>query len=170
MINHSSSSKSVIVMLLTCIAVVMCNVADISGAETGPSEPFDPAWTPEVVYDDNPGLIRLYWRTWEIAWDHVHIDPSASTSPFMDEAFSNGNIWIWDTCFMGLFCKYAPDRFPGVQSFENFYKLLHVGITSSQQLVHPSNPPLFAWVEWQNYKFTNDKDRLHMLLEDKEYL
>jgi hypothetical protein len=163
-------SKRVIISLLLFAAVIPCNVGDVHGAETGPSEPFDPTWTPEVVYDDNPGLVEFYWKAWDLAWDHVHTDTTAPTSPFMDEAFSNGDIWIWDTCFMGLFCKYAPDRFPGVQSFENFYKVFHDGITSSQTIWHPDNPPLFAWVEWQNYKFTNDLSRLQWLLEDTQYL
>ena len=144
MISDSSRSNSVIFILVLCVAVVLCNIGEVHGAETGLSEPFDPAWTPEVVYDDNPGLVGLYWRTWEIAWNHVHTDPTAPKSPFMDEAFANGQIWIWDTCFMGLFCKYAPDRFPGVQSFENFYKVLLDGISSSQTIWHPDNPPLFA--------------------------
>ncbi len=152
------------------LLIFLCSFSSYCRAETGPLEPFNPEWTPEVVFDDKPGLVEFYWKAWQLAWDHVHIDETAPVSPFMDEAFRNGRIWIWDTCFMGLFCKYAPDRFPGVQSFENFYKVLHDGISSSQEICHPSNPPLFAWVEWQNYKFTNDKARLHWLLEDTQYL
>jgi hypothetical protein len=157
-------------ILILFSAIVFCTVGDFCQAETGPSEPFDPAWTPEVVFDDHPGLVEFYWKTWQLAWDHVHTDATAPISPFMDEAFSNGDIWIWDTCFMGLFCKYAPDRFPGVQSLENFYQVLLDGMTSSQTVWHPDNPPLFAWVEWQNYKFTNDQARLRWLLEEKQYL
>ena len=45
----------------------------------------------------------------------------------MDEAFCDTQIWIWDTCFMSLFCKYAQSVFPGIESLNNFYEVLHNG-------------------------------------------
>ena len=47
----------------------------------------------------------------------------------MDEAFRDDTIWIWGTCFMTLFCKYAPAEFPGVESLNNFveWRLRHPG-------------------------------------------
>ena len=42
--------------------------------------------------------------------------------PFIDAAF-NGNIFLWDSCFMCCFCKYHMDELPVYQALDNFYKL-----------------------------------------------
>ena len=49
-------------------------------------------------------------------------------TPYMDEAFCATQVWIWDSCFMSLFCKYAREAFPGVETFDNFYKALYEGV------------------------------------------
>lgn len=61
---------------------------------------------------------------------------------------------------MALFCKYAPDVFPGVESFENFYQPIHDGRPSPFKIQHPDNPPLFAWIELEHARFTGDLTRL----------
>jgi len=119
---------------------------------------------PEPVFEENPGLIDFYWKAWELAWDHVVEKPGAPASPYMDEAFDPNTIWIWDTCFMVHFCKYAPDLFPGIQSFNNFYKPLHGGSKSSLKIHHPDNPPLFAWIEDEYMRFTGDTSRIASIL------
>lgn len=115
---------------------------------------------PEIILDAKPGYAEFHRRAWELAWDHVIEYPGAPRSPYMDEAHTPGRIWIWDTCFMALFCKYAPDVFPGVESFANFYQPLYNGTASTLDIHHLDNPPLFAWVEWQDYLVTGRRDRL----------
>lgn len=128
------------------------------------TNPFDRSRLPEPVFDENPGYIDFYWRAWEHAWDHVVQKPGAPASPYIDEAFDPDTIWIWDTCFMVHFCKYAPDLFPGIQSFDNFYKPLHEGIASPLKIHHPDNPPLFAWIEDEYLRFTGDTSRVRTVL------
>ncbi len=118
---------------------------------------------PEVVFDAEPGYADFHRRAWELAWEHVIELPGAPRSPYMDEAHTPGRIWIWDTCFMALFCKYAPDRFPGVESFDNFYRPLYDGAPTTLGIHHLDNPPLFAWIEWQDYLFTGRRDRLEAI-------
>lgn len=142
----------------------------VRSAEHGPTVPFDSAWVPAPVFDAHPGYVDMYWKAWKLAWEHVHWDSAAPASPFMDEAFADGTIWIWDTEFMALFCKYAPERFPGVESFDNFWKPMHDGVPSSQKIHHPDNPPFFAWVEWQHLQFTGDTARIRRILSKENYL
>lgn len=132
--------------------------------------PFDPSCCPEPVFDNEPDLVRLYWRAWELAWEHIKGCDDAPVSPFMDEAFSDHTIWIWDTCFMVHFCKYAPQAFPGIGSFENFYQVMHDGKRMSLTIQHPDNPPLFAWIEYEYAKLTGDVSRLRRIVVDKQYL
>lgn len=119
---------------------------------------------PEPVFPENPPWVDFYWRAWELAWDHVVHKPGAPQSPYMDEAFDPNIIWIWDTCFMVHFCKYAPHVFPGIQSFDNFYGPLHHGRSSTLAIQHPDNPPLFAWTEETYLRFTGDRQRLQRLI------
>jgi hypothetical protein len=70
----------------------------------------------------------------------------------MDEAFDPKTIWIWDTAFMTFFTRYAPARFPGVQSLRNFYEPMHHGGARPFVIQHPDNPPLFAWAEYANWR------------------
>ena len=82
-------------------------------------------YIPNPVFEEHPEFNDLYLKAWELAFEHIkHIDGMPQT-PYMDEAFCDTQIWIWDTCFMSLFCKYATDVFPGVQSLRNFYEVLY---------------------------------------------
>ncbi len=137
---------------------------------------------PRPVCDAHKDFIPLYEKAWALAHDHIKDVPGLPATPYMDEAASPYDIWIWDTCFMVLFCKYAQDRFPGVESLQNFYKVLHEG-ASLPRLPHPElpegiqfsihiadNPPLFAWTEHENALMHGDKEHLKTLLLEKQYL
>ena len=45
---------------------------------------------------------------------------SGFVSQFIDAAF-NQNIFLWDTCFMTMFCNYGHPLVPGICSLDNFY-------------------------------------------------
>ena len=129
------------------------------------------SFVPQPVYDDNPGLVDFYWKAWELAREKVKLQKNMPQSPYMDEGLWDDTIWIWDTAFMSLFCKYAPDVFPGVESLNNFYVIMHDGYEKSAlRINHPDNPPLFAWVEYDTYKFTGDRERLKYILDRHKYL
>ena len=125
---------------------------------------------PEPVFESEPGFVELYWKAWELAYAHVLRIPGLAQSPYMDEGFQADTLWIWDTCFMALFCRYAPDQFPGIESLLNFYAPIHDGFKMPLTIQHPDNPPLFAWVEHDYFQFTGDTERLRWLLEEKQYL
>jgi glycogen debranching enzyme len=131
--------------------------------------PLDRSQIPEPVFDENPALIDLYWFAWQLAWDHVVEKEGVPQSPYIDEGFDPNVIWIWDTCFMLHFCKYAPTIFPGIQSFENFYQPLHDGVPSTLKIHHVDNPPLFAWSEYEYACYTGDLSRLKRVIQ-KGYL
>lgn len=125
---------------------------------------------PEPVFDENPDLVNFYRQAWEYAWDHVVSSEKTLISPYIDEGCNLDTIWIWDTCFMTLFCRYAPDVFPGLESLDNFYQVMHDKQKMTANIHHPDNPPLFAWVELEHFKLTGDFQRLKKILSDKKYL
>lgn len=154
----------------------------------------NPDWKkflPRPVCDAHPKLNTFYQKAWEIAHNHVKTIDGMPQSPYMDEGFCDTQIWIWDTCFMSLFCKFAPEAFPGVESFQNFYDVLYHG----KQLPHviptenepkwtkaipgtpfgiqvhiADNPPLFAFAEYENALIHGDVDYLKELLYEKKSL
>ncbi|WP_176012642.1 trehalase family glycosidase [Victivallis sp. Marseille-Q1083] len=132
--------------------------------------PFSLESLPRIEFAAEPGLAELYEFAWKLAYDHIRECPGAPQTPYMDEGFSPDRIWIWDTCFMVNFCKYAPQLFPGAVSLDNFYRPLLDGVKSPLQIQHPDNPPLLAWAEAANYQVTGDRNRIRRILIEKRYL
>lgn len=125
---------------------------------------------PRPVYDENPGFVALHDLAWKQATDHIRLTPGLPAPLYMDEACYDNTLWIWDTCFMALYCRYAPSMFPGVQSLDNLYGPVHDGVKSPLRIEMIDNPPLFAWAEYDSYRMTGDKARLTRIVGEKRYL
>ena len=115
------------------------------------------AWTrilfPSRCWNEAPELIELYWTGWQLAWDHVLTTPGAPAARHMDEAFHPEIIWIWDTCFMAHFCKYAPESEPAIPSTAKFHDEIvrkdFCGWSALRSRVHPA------------YVCSEERDALH---------
>ena len=149
------------------------------------------SYLPEPVCEQFPNYGAFYKKAWEIARGHVRDIEGMPQNPYMDEGFCDTQVWIWDTCFMSLFCKFAQEVFPGVETFKNFYEVLYHGAslpailptekepfwTGAKQgepfhiQVHiADNPPLFAWAEYENALYHGDKAYIEELLYKKQSL
>lgn len=148
-------------------------------------------YIPTPVCEDFPWYDELYNKAWELAHDHVKEIEGMPQSPYMDEAFCDTQIWIWDTCFMSLFCKFGREAFPGVESLKNFYDVLYngkplpqviptenepewthaiTGIPKTIEVHIADNPPLFAWAEYENALFSGDTEHIKHILYDTRVL
>jgi hypothetical protein len=125
---------------------------------------------PIPIFDENPSFLELYWKSWELAWDHVVYREDSPQKLYIDESMTPKTIWIWDTLFMSLFCKYSFKEFPGIESLNNFYFIIHDKKQHPVRVQHPDNPPFFGWVEYEYAKMTGDLDRLKWLVQEKKYL
>ena len=149
------------------------------------------SYLPIPIYEAHPEYNDFYKFAWELARDHVKEIPGMPQTPYMDEAFCDTQVWIWDTCFMTLFCKFAGEVFPGVETFKNFYHVLDgegilpaviptenepfwTGAVPGQPKhidVHiADNPPLFAWAEYENALIHGDSEYIKDLLYNKKSL
>lgn len=131
---------------------------------------FEPSQVPEIIFDRQPQWRALYYEAWRIASEHIICNPQPPFFPYMDEGASSDRVWIWDSCFMALYCKYAPDFFPGMASLDNLYMILHDKIPTGRKIHHPDNPPLFGWTELDYYRFQGDRKRAVRIFEEKKYL
>lgn len=144
---------------------------------------------PEPVYDARPEYTELYRKAWDLAYAHIDTIPGIPSPVYMDEAHRSDRIWIWDTAFMGHFCKYCPSIFPGVSSLDNFYSILLSGEDTPLPLVmgneycgkdegkmlpfrihHADNPPIFAWTEYEYARQTGSTNRLKKIFNQERYL
>jgi hypothetical protein len=81
---------------------------------------------PAPIFDEQPFWIEVYEKAWEIAFRNIH-EPgpgSSLVSQFIDAAF-NENIFLWDSCFMTMFCDVAHPLVPGISTLDNFYANQH---------------------------------------------
>lgn len=159
------------------------------GLPAGAEPPDWHALLPRPVFDENAEWVELYYKAWELAHVHIVTVPGLPAPRYMDCGHRSDRIWIWDTCFMSLFCKYCPAEFPGVESLENFYSLVLDGSDAPLPKVignrwcdndegklldfmvhHVDNPPLFAWVEWTHAMQTGDRARLEKVYLEKRWL
>lgn len=148
-------------------------------------------YIPIPICEEYPEYNEFYMKAWELAYEHIKDVPGMPQTPYMDEAFCETQVWIWDSCFMSLFCKYAGDVFPGVETLNNFYEVLYnekllpkvippenepdwtraiPGVPYNIKVHLADNPPLFAWAEYENVLMKGDVDYIKELLYEKKYL
>ncbi len=139
---------------------------------------------PQPILTQDKGFIDLYYFTWELAWKHIKKPPKNSpfVSDFIDEAF-NANIFQWDTHFMILFWRYIYYIFPAINSHNNFYRTQAEDGYICREIQEKDgnyffyegkentiNPPLFPWVEFEYFKFSDDTSRFSIIYESlKKY-
>lgn len=140
------------------------------------SRPYDAAdidWRAEIpeVIHPNKDWVDLYYKAWGTAAERVRIGPEGlPASPYLDENCYDDQIWIWDSCFMILFSKYAPKAYPGKETLLNLYAPLYEDTATPLRIHLRDNPPLFAWAEYENFLFTGDTAHIRHILLEKEYL
>jgi len=138
---------------------------------------------PRPVFDERPDWLRCYWKAWELAFDRFRKPRPGSpfVSNYMDEAFADYALWLWDTSFMTMFGNYAHHIFPGIRSLDNFYCnqypdgeiVREICEWSGDPRPRPSRPgtpdslnnPIPPWAERESYRITNDKERLALVYD-----
>ncbi len=141
----------------------------MSTLKTKSGQPVDFSKLPQPILKDHPEWVKLYSFAWKLAAGNIR--ETRNGRPYMDCAWDpkRNYQWVWDTCFMALFCRYGAKQYPGVQSLDNFYDLQrkdgYISMTydldrNREVYADRINPPLFPWVEWEYYRTTGDQSRL----------
>ena len=133
---------------------------------------------PAPIIDGKPEYLDMYWKCWELAFQHLRQPPpdSGFVSNYLDEAF-NPCIFQWDTVFMAMFARYGHHVFPAIQSLDNFYCKQKTNGFICREIKEPNgedyhaeeshesiNPPLFSWAEMESYRVTGDNSRFERVL------
>ncbi len=134
----------------------------------------DPQRLPELITDDHPEWVTMYDYAWQLAFRNLRQPEPESgfVANFIDPAF-NSNAYLWDSCFMMQFGRYARRLCDFMGTLDNFYAKQHddgficreINTYEGNDLYHPldprsTGPNIFAWAEWLNYQHGGDLDRL----------
>src|ERR1019366_1456579 len=106
---------------------------------------------PPPIYESQPNWIAMYWKSWELAFRNFHEPATGSgfVSQFIDAAF-NANIFLWDSCFMTMFCNYAHPLVPGIGTLDNFYAKQHEDGEICREIVRNTGVDFSQWVNREN--------------------
>lgn len=106
---------------------------------------------PSPVFEEDLDYVRCYWKAWELAFNNFYepAKDSGFVSQFIDAAF-NQNIFLWDTCFMTMFCNYAHPYMPGICSLDNFYIKQHEDGEICREINRTTGKDFEPWINAEN--------------------
>ncbi len=129
---------------------------------------------PDPFWAGHPSVSDCYWRAWELAFSNLK-QPTPENdfaADFCDTAF-NGNLYMWDSCFITCFGVYGRRAFDFQRTLNTFYRKQHpdgficreITETDGQDCYHrfdPSTtgPNVMAWAEWNYFMNSGDRERL----------
>ena len=129
---------------------------------------------PEPFWTGHTSTIDCYWRAWELAFGNLKLPTLANdfASNYCDTAF-NGNLFMWDSCFITCFGVYGRRAFNFQGTLDNFYRKQHPDGFICREISEadgqdtfprfdPSStgPNVMAWAEWNYYEKSGDLKRL----------
>ncbi len=106
---------------------------------------------PSPIDDEHPLWIETYWKAWELAFRNFRAPSPRSgfVSQFIDAAF-NQNIFLWDSCFMSMFCNFAWPLVPGISSLDNFYAKEHEDGEICREIVRATGVDFDPWINHED--------------------
>jgi hypothetical protein len=109
---------------------------------------------PRPIDDAHPEWVRVYWKAWQLAFHHFRAPETGSgfVSQFVDPAFSE-NTYLWDTCFISMFCNYAYPLTPGISSLDNFYAKQHKDGEICREINRSTGVEFSPWVDHKDRPF-----------------
>ena len=102
---------------------------------------------PDPYIAAHPGYSKCYWYAAKILLRNTHAPKEGSgyVSNFVDAAFNN-DIFLWDTCFMTLFCNLFHKYVPGICSLDNFYCKQFDDGEIPREMVRDTGKDFLLWV------------------------
>jgi len=105
---------------------------------------------PSPIADEHPLWVETYWKAWELAFKNFREPAKGSgfVSQFIDAAF-NENIFLWDSCFMTMFCNYGYPFVPGIATLDNFYAKQYVDGEIGREINRTTGVEYTPWINFE---------------------
>ena len=132
---------------------------------------------PDPFWAGHQTTLDCYWRAWELAFGNLKTPTPENdfAANYCDTAF-NGNLFMWDSCFITGFGAYARRAFDFQKTLDTFYRKQHPDGFISREISEAdgqdtfprfdpasTGPNILAWAEWNNYLKTGDRARLEQV-------
>ena len=142
--------------------------------QSSPIPDYVPARLPRIIMDAHPVWVDMYDKAWQIAFRNLRQPEARSgfVANFIDTAF-NDNSFLWDSCFMTMFGRYARQAMDFMGTLDNFYAKQHVDGYICREIStydgrdrwvphegRSTGPNIIAWTEWLNYQTNGNTQRL----------
>jgi hypothetical protein len=129
---------------------------------------------PEPFWAGHAAAIACYWRAWELALGNLKqpTPENGFAANYCDTAF-NGNLFMWDSCFITCFGVYGRRLFDFQRTLDTFYRKQHADGFICREISEadggdcfprfdPSStgPNVMSWTEWNYFTKTGDLRRL----------
>lgn len=130
---------------------------------------------PRPIFEENSDYIECYYAAWQIGFRNFY-EPQPSSgfvSQYIDAAFSE-SIFLWDTCFMTMFCNYAHPHVPGICSLDNFYARQYEDGEICREINRTTGEPYSLWINRENKSlfsrlgFNWEKDEKEIVYRGRE--
>lgn len=124
---------------------------------------------PSPIYEENPLYVEMYWHAWELAFRNFYepAPESGFVSQFIDAAF-NQNIFLWDTCFLTMFCNYGHPLVPGIASLDNFYAKQHTDGEICREIDRSTGRDFEPWVNTEQKDLLSRWDKFSVTYVGRE--
>ncbi|GHV64605.1 hypothetical protein FACS1894199_03250 [Bacteroidia bacterium] len=106
---------------------------------------------PQPIYDENPLWLDVWWKAWELAFDHFY-EPSKESgfvSPHFDAAF-DASMFLWDASFITMFTNYAHPMVSSIAGLDNFYCKQYPDGEICREIIRATGKDQKAWVNTEN--------------------
>ena len=102
---------------------------------------------PEPIDDERADELKCYRYASQVLFRNTHRPTAQSgfVSNFVDAAF-NKDVFLWDTCFMTMFCNLFHAYIPGICSLDNFYCKQFDDGEIPRELVRETGKDFLLWV------------------------
>lgn len=129
---------------------------------------------PVPRWDGHDDALACYWKTWELAFRNVRrpTPDNGFVANYIDTAF-NDNLFMWDSAFILLFCRYGARAFNFQRTLDNMYCKQHPDGFICREIreangmdawgkFDPSatGPAIMPWTEWEYFRTTGNRERL----------
>lgn len=129
---------------------------------------------PQPFWTGAASAIACYWRVWELSFKNIRRVHAGNhfVAPYIDTAF-NDCLFMWDSCFILMYCKYGARAFSFQKTLDNLYAKQHpdgfisreVTCWTGQDRFHrydpvSTGPNILAWCEWEYFINFGDEERL----------
>ena len=134
-----------------------------------------PGEVPRPFWEGHDDAIACWRHAWEVIGRSCLRQPEEGSGFVRNYVYTpfGSCVFMWGTCFITMFGRYASHVFPFIEMLDNFYaKQDSDGFIPRQIDIHDGRSAfekndlssvggnLLAWAEWRNYEWTGDAARL----------